>query len=109
VVACQQAAGCQEICGLCAVDAKGGQHFLGLTNCARDPDRFETMALDESIARSAARQREWEITAFVHTHLHGGPEMSERDERAFRRDVMPWIIVAISGQGTCQRAYPRPG
>jgi hypothetical protein len=45
LLACQLGAGWQEICGLCAVDATGRQHFLALRNYAADPSRFETSVL----------------------------------------------------------------
>jgi proteasome lid subunit RPN8/RPN11 len=105
VVECQRAAGQREICGLCAVDLGGRQHFLALTNRAFDPDRFEILAADEAVSRSIAEQRGWRILAFVHTHLGFGPEMSEHDMRAFRRDSLPWIIVTVEGVHTRQRTY----
>jgi proteasome lid subunit RPN8/RPN11 len=101
----QQAVGRQEVCGLCAVDATGRQHFLALRNYAADPNRFETSVADEAVVRSAAAHRAWRISAFVHTHRGGAPDMSGQDAVSFRRDTLPWVIVAINGGKVQQRTY----
>lgn len=105
LVGCQRAAGQQEVCGLCAIDPGGTQHFLALANHASDPDRFETSAADEAHMHVVIARLGWRISAFVHTHVRGGPEMSEPDSRMFRRDALPWVIVAINGPHIHQRIY----
>lgn len=59
--------------------------------------------------RLAAAQRGWQIVAFLHTHPHHAPAMSQRDARAFERDTLPWIIVGTPTTSPQQRGYARPG
>jgi len=101
----QQVVSWQEVCGLCAVDATGRQHFLALRNYAADPNRFETSVADEAVVRSAAAHRAWRVSAFIHTHRGGPPSMSGQDAVSFRRDTLPWVIVAINGEKVVQRTY----
>jgi proteasome lid subunit RPN8/RPN11 len=108
VTACQKAKGWQEVCGLCAADASGAHHFLALTNHALDPWSFETSTNDEAILRSILVRRGWQIVAFVHTHIGSSVEMSEQDTRSYRRDILPWIIVAIDGEEVRQHCYGSP-
>ena len=108
LLACQQAVGWQEVCGFCAVDATGRQHFLALRNCAADPNRFETSVADEAVVRSAAAHRAWRISAFVHTHPGGTPDMSGQDAVSFRRDPLPWVIVAVDDANVQHRTYSFP-
>jgi proteasome lid subunit RPN8/RPN11 len=105
LLACQRAAGWREVCGLCAVDATGRQHFLGLRNYAADPNCFETSTADEALVRSAAAHQTWLIAAFVHTHPGGTTDMSRQDAVCFRRDPLSWVIVAITGVHVQQRTY----
>jgi proteasome lid subunit RPN8/RPN11 len=108
VVACQRDAGTREVCGLCAIDAGGIQHFLLLTNCSGEPNRFETSAAEEALVRSTAKQLGWTIWAFVHTHVTGDVGMSEHDRRSFGRDVLPWIILSVTQTHVRQCTYSRP-
>lgn len=105
VVASQNAAGRREICGLCAVDSHGIQHFLFLTNHSGEPDRFETSTTDEANVRSIASLRGWSICAFVHTHVSGKPEMSRFDRRCFDRDALPWVILVVTETRVQQHSY----
>jgi proteasome lid subunit RPN8/RPN11 len=105
VIACQHSVGRQEICGLCAVDAAGTQHFIALTNHSFDPHRFETSASDEALVGRVLRQRGWSVLAFVHTHLWADPEMSDPDAWSFAHDSLPWVIVMIRGGRVEQRTF----
>ncbi|WP_445503811.1 Mov34/MPN/PAD-1 family protein [Microvirga sp. G4-2] len=105
IAACQRASGRREICGLCAEDPSGAQHFLALNNHEYDPSRFETVAADEAVLRGIAHRLEWRILAFVHTHLCGSPELSKHDMQSFRNDLLPWVIVAIEGDCIQQRTF----
>jgi hypothetical protein len=60
---------------------------------------------DEAVVRSAAAHRAWRISAFVHTHPGGAADMSGRDAVSFRRDTLPWVIVATNGAKVQQRTY----
>ena len=105
VIAWQQSAGTREVCAFCAVDSCGKQHLLQLTNHAGLPDAFEISSADESIAKSAARQRDWTIIAFVHTHPNDPPDLSTSDTRWFARDTLPWIIVGTPTTHPSQRTF----
>lgn len=108
IVAWQRAAGQREICGLCAIDGRGVQRVLPLTNHAGLFGEFEVSRSEEAVVRSAAAQRDWEVVAFVHTHPHHAPEMSPRDARCFERDALPWVIVGTLTAHPYQRVYGRP-
>ena len=97
----------REVCGLLALDERGDQHILRLTNNAPLADEFEIYQSEEDVAYAAAQQRHWTVVAFIHTHPHHGPEMSARDARCFARDTLPWIIVGAPWSGPQQRAYSR--
>ncbi|MFS8087121.1 MAG: Mov34/MPN/PAD-1 family protein [Acidobacteriota bacterium] len=105
VVAWQRAAGILEVCGYCAVDAFGKHHLIQLTNHAGRPDAFEISPLEEETAQLAARQRGWQIVAFLHTHPSHSPDMSSRDALCFERDTLPWIIIGTPTSDPCQRTY----
>jgi proteasome lid subunit RPN8/RPN11 len=108
VAAWQREAGSREVCGLCAVDGLGELRLLPLTNQAGLPGAFEISRSEEAVVRVAAAQRGWEIVAFLHTHPHHAPEMSQRDAIAFERDTVPWIIVGTPTTSPQQRSYARP-
>jgi proteasome lid subunit RPN8/RPN11 len=108
VAAWQREAGSREVCGFCAVDCLGELRLLRLTNQAGLPGAFEISYSEEAVVRVAAAQRGWEIVAFLHTHPHHAPEMSQRDARAFERDTLPWIIVGTPATSPQQRSYARP-
>jgi len=55
--------------------------------------------------RAAAKQRGWQIIAFLHTHPNHAPDMSSRDARCFERDTLPWIIIGTPTSNPCQRTY----
>ena len=105
VIAWQQSAGAREVCAFCAVDSFGKQHLLQLTNHAGLPDAFEISSAEESVAKSAASQRDWRIIAFVHTHPSDPPDLSARDTCWFVRDTLPWIIVGTPITNPSQRTF----
>jgi proteasome lid subunit RPN8/RPN11 len=105
LLAYQQFFGSGEVCGLCAVDDMGLQHFLALRNYAADPHRFETSVADEAVALRVAANWAWRILAFVHTHPGGSPNMSGHDAVSIYRDALPWVIVGINGTTVEQRTY----
>lgn len=105
VVGWQRAAGSSEVCAFCAIDQFGEQHLLRLANHAGEPDAFEISNSEVDVARNAARQRGWEIVAFVHTHPQHAPELSPRDARSFARDTVAWIIVGTPTSSARQRTY----
>lgn len=105
VIDWQQSAGTREVCAFCAVDSSGKQHLLQLRNHAGLPDAFEISSGEESVAKSAASQRDWKIIAFVHTHPSDSPDMSARDARWFARDTLPWIIVGTPVTNPSQRTF----
>jgi proteasome lid subunit RPN8/RPN11 len=104
-MAWQRAAGSIEVCALCAVDHFGAQHLLRLTNHAGLIGSFEVSRTEEQIARTVAAEQGWKIVAFVHTHPQYAPEMSPRDARTFKRDTLPWIIIATQASDPAQRTY----
>jgi proteasome lid subunit RPN8/RPN11 len=101
----QQAAGSHEVCGLCALDELGILQLIRLRNHASLGNQFEVAAADDELARGAAEERGWKITAFFHTHPHDGPEMTELDMRSFAKDTLPWIIVGTPIREPRQRLY----
>jgi proteasome lid subunit RPN8/RPN11 len=107
VVGWQRKAGSKEVCGLCAVDQSGEQRMLLLANHAGLANEFEVSRSEEEVARAAARERGWEIVAFVHTHPDHAPKMSAHDTRCFERDTFPWIIVGTPLSGPSQCVYSR--
>jgi proteasome lid subunit RPN8/RPN11 len=104
---CVLSAGRREIAGYLMQKADGSLLFFLLRNVSPEALGFYISTDEDERAKAYARQQNYTIIAFLHSHVSPVGEMSQEDKEEFEQSDLPWVIVYIKNGDIAYEWYEK--